>query len=424
MLKKSFGVTVIFGLSTLVQLISQIFITRIFGASKDVDVFLSAVTIPTILVTIIYSTLNNILVPFMGSEKGKMPNVLKLVKNLGGLSILFTLLVIVFSYNISDILFGQRGQDFVSEVSKMMNILMLGIPIAVIATVLGAWHYFQKNVLRFPITQLLGGISNVLIVLFFSRFIGVYSLVLGFIINLFIQIFFIWPKNHKKDYLMEIRILPLVLAWLPLLVGEFFLRSDSILIRTYGAQMPEGALVHLNLVYRIYSLVAGVTTIGLQIVLLSHLVDHIRSGKYNEAERIINKAKISALIITSFIVLFILLIGPFLIKLLFEGGKFTAEDSLQTSRLLPYFVIPALGWGLSGVFFQPLYALKKYNELALINGVGFLIAIVISYFTNLSFGPTQAITNGLIALLFTGIIGSEFLWQYHRKNLKKILYQL
>jgi putative peptidoglycan lipid II flippase len=305
-----------------------------------------------------------------------------------------------------------------------MNILMLGIPIAVIATVSGAWHYFQKNVLRFPITQLLGGISNVLIVLFFSRFIGVYSLVLGFIINLFIQIFFIWPKNHKKDYLMEIRILPLVLAWLPLLVWEFFLRSDSILIRTYGAQMPEGALVHLNLVYRIYSLVAGVTTIGLQIVLLSHLVDHIRSGKYNEAERIINKAKISALIITSIIVLFIVLIGPFLIKLLFEGGKFTAEDSLQTSRLLPYFVIPALGWGLSGVFFQPLYALKKYNELALINGVGFLIAIVISYFTNLSFGPTQAITNGLIALLFTGIIGSEFLWQYHRKNLKKILYQL
>jgi hypothetical protein len=54
MFKKGFAITIIFIISTLVQLVSQIVVTRIFGATLTLDTFLAA-AVP-IVVTVIYGT--------------------------------------------------------------------------------------------------------------------------------------------------------------------------------------------------------------------------------------------------------------------------------------------------------------------------------------------------------------------------------
>ena len=69
MIKKSFFVTFIFGVNILVQLLSQIIITRIFGASFSIDVFLAAVALPTVIVTVIYGTLSDAFLPILGRIK-------------------------------------------------------------------------------------------------------------------------------------------------------------------------------------------------------------------------------------------------------------------------------------------------------------------------------------------------------------------
>ena len=69
MLKKSLTVTIIFAISTFIQLLSQIVVTRIFGAKIDLEIFLAAVAIPTIMVTVIYGTLNEAFLPLYGKKK-------------------------------------------------------------------------------------------------------------------------------------------------------------------------------------------------------------------------------------------------------------------------------------------------------------------------------------------------------------------
>lgn len=99
------------------------------------------------------------------------------------------------------------------------------------------------------------------------------------------------------------------------------------------------------------------------------------------------------------------------------GGKFNTNDAKIINSLLPLFVIPAVGWGISNIFFQPLLALKKTKELAILGVIALALGITTTASATHLFGTLYGISIGLIAMLFGGIIGSEILWQYYKKNL-------
>jgi hypothetical protein len=102
---------------------------------------------------------------------------------------------------------------------------------------------------------------------------------------------------------------------------------------------------------------------------------------------------------------------------LFVGGKFSYADFQKTVSLLPIFVLPGIGWGISSVFFQPLLALKKHLAVGVVS-VFSLAAGWLAAGQALKFGlGIWSITIGLCLLLFGAIVGSEVIWQYHRRKL-------
>ncbi|MDO8497154.1 MAG: lipid II flippase MurJ, partial [bacterium] len=247
--------------------------------------------------------------------------------------------------------------------------------------------------------------------------------VIAFVFNIMIQIFFAIPpvelfKGFSIIKLFNMTyIVPLLWAWIPLIIGSFALRSDTLLIRSLGSHLPSGYLVYLNLISKIFSLSTSVMTIGIQIVLLPHLVEYITAKKYEKAIQNVSKAKLGAVLISLFVTVSLVLVGPFLIKLLFVGGKFTSADADITITLLPLFILPSIGWGINSVFFQPLLALRKQLQLGLLYLMSLVLGWGIGTFITSSIGPLPGITSGLIVMLFTGIIGSEILWQYYKKKL-------
>jgi hypothetical protein len=84
---------------------------------------------------------------------------------------------------------------------------------------------------------------------------------------------------------------------------------------------------------------------------------------------------------------------------------------------LPLFILPAIGWGINSIFFQPLLALKKQFQVGVINVIALVLGWGGGYMVKMYVGPTQGITVGLTILLFSGIIGSEILWQRYKKTL-------
>ena len=430
MIKKSFFVTFIFGVNILVQLLSQIIITRIFGASFSIDVFLAAVALPTVIVTVIYGTLSDAFLPILGRIKDAESRDQYLVSILlifGFIGLILATLLGFFSENIAGTFYAARGAAFVHSVALMMPSLFYAIPLAIVATLMGSYFYTHKKFYRFPIAQAVGNAFNLLLIFLLYKQFGINVLVLGFVLNIFSQILICFPLKAIKDSNVMLDLLSnrdgfasifkLIFAWIPLIISLFAIKSDSLIVRSYASHLPTGYQVYFNLVYKIFSISAGVCTVGIQILLLPHLVDHFAQKDYEKAFSQVSRSKIVGILISALVVFLVIFLSPYVINILFVGGKFNATDAQKTIALLPLFIIPAVGWGISSIFYQPLIALQKVWSLAILNGFALLLAWTSAYYTNIIFGPLFAITCGLIVLLFTGIIGSEILWQYYKKKL-------
>ncbi|MEN9327860.1 MAG: integral rane protein MviN [Candidatus Parcubacteria bacterium] len=422
MLKKGSFITLIFVISTLIQLISQIVVTRIFGANVDLDIFLAAVAVPTILVTVIYGTLNDAFLPLYAGKKSKdesqadgyfMSHLIALTF----LSFIIAALGGFFTHPLSELLYRGRSAAFITEVAIQMSYMLYSVPLSVIATVFGTYFYTHKQFIRFPLAQAIGSAANVGIILLLAPYFGIWALVIAFVANILIQIAFILPAPLFSFQFTRIDIVPLLLAWIPLIIGNIALRSDAVMIRSFGAHMPTGYLVYLNLISKIFALATGVTTIGIQVLLLPHLVEYMNAKEYEKAFKIINKSKLGAVGLSIFITILLMLFSPFIIRILFVGGKFTPHDADISISLLPLFVLPAIGWGVNNIFFQPLLAIRKQWTIACIHITALVCAWITGSLVLSQFGPLPAITSGLLVLLFGGIAGSEILWQYYKKKL-------
>jgi|GEM_PF-970710 len=443
MIKKSAKVTVIFIVNAVTQLFSQIVITRLFGAKIDLDIFLAAVAVPTVAVSTIYSTLNDAFLPLYGEIKVKNRTRARsyFASHLITLTLLFLLIALVMnflSHPISQLLYSNRGTDFVRAVTFQMSYLFYSLPLAIVATLLGTHYYSEKKFYRFPLAQLVGNLTNLLMVILLQPLIGIWSLVFAFVTNIFFQILVILPyagretrplhhlsliinsltlKPFNSLTLKPFNSLTLFLSWFPLIVAYSTFRSETVFVRSLASSLSSGYMVYLNLIMKMFTLTTGVMTIGIQILLLPHLVEYFtQKYQYQKAIQMIKKAKITALGVSLLVSLAVWLTAPFLIDLLFVGGKFSRHDAMIANSLLPLFVIPAVGWGSYGVFFQPLLALKKQVPLAIICilscGLGWLVATAAKSI----FGPLPAIRFGLIVWLGFGIIGTEILWQIYKKK--------
>jgi putative peptidoglycan lipid II flippase len=430
MVKKSIFVSAIFILSTFIQLISQIVVTRLFGAQLELEIFLAAVAIPTIVVTVIYGTLNDVFLPRYSQYKHQHP---ELADNyfsfhllvLSIVSFIFSLLLGFLSLPLSRLFYAGRGELFVQMTASQMAYMFYAFPLSVMAAILGAYFYSHKKFQRFPTAQAVGSLANLLIIILLAKSLGTRALPIAFVWNILIQIFFVIPKLNLKNFKFQTRFARqvsnfklgnLILAWLPLIIGNLALRSDTLLVRSFGSQLPTGNLVYLNLITKIFSLATGVMTIGLQIVLLPHLVDYLMEHKYQLAFKNVRQAKLGAIGISILVTSAIYFLSPFFIKLLFIGGKFTAYDAQQTISLLPFFILPAIGWGINGVFSQPLLALKKTYHLGLINVLALVIAWAAAFFSQKYFGVLTGISVGLTVLFAFIVAGDEILWQYFKKK--------
>lgn len=424
MVKKGTIITGLFAINILLQFLSQLVITRFFGAKLEVEIFLAAVTIPTLLVTVIYSTLNDAFLPLYVEKSSRKTQegdefFLSTLISLVFFSIIALLFLLYFGEFLAYMLFGNKGWYFVKSVSTQMSILMSVVPVAIVATLFGSYYYANKKFVRFPFAQAVGNCISFLTIFFFVPIAGITALTSSFIINIFSQILLLFPKKMFDIKLKSLDITPVLASWLPLIISITALRSDVLITRAFAADLPPGYFVYTNLISRIFSLATGVTTIGIQVLLLPHIVELIQHNEHHKAFKLTSTAKKWAFAISLVVSISLVFIIPFIIKLLFIGGKFNERDANATIALLPYFLIPAIGWGIHSVFYQPLIAIKKNFELCILSIISLVLAWVGGLITKAFFDPLLGITVGLSILLFTGILGSELLWRHYKKNLLK-----
>lgn len=432
MKKSALIITIISGLVTAVQIVGQIVVARLFGARMELDSFVSAVTIPTILTTVIAATLSDAFLPiFKKKQIANEDNANKYFFRVAFIiSIIFLLVTFgidLFSTKILNILFGIRGPAFVIMTDQLMRYMLYTLPFTVIGTFSNAYLYSRKQFFLPSIAYFLGSIVNLVLIIILSSSIGIVSMVIGFIVAIILQFFIVFPYRIRSYILvaiksinaknMKLELPGLFSSWLPLIISTLILRFDAVLARSFSARLPEGYIVYVNLVTKLFAGLVGIMTIGIQTVFFPHLIELIHTKNIKKAVSQVVKAKLYGFILTILTIFVIVFIAPFFMRLFLTGGKFSGKNVDLLISLFPYFIIPAVGWGISQIFFQPIIAIGKQHRLTLVNILAVCLSWMSATYAYKQFGGMTAISVGLIVLVFTGIIGAEIIWQIEKRKL-------
>ncbi len=413
MKKSALFISMIVGVSTLIQILTQIIVTRIFGAKVELDTFLAAVALPTIIVSAIYGTLSDTIIPLIKKEKDEdIPSYIFCTAiYLGLIGLVVSIILSHFSREITVLLYGTEKTSFINQTAFYTFYLIYSIPFALVNTVFGAYLYSRKKFLLFPSVQLVGTILGLCLTIWLAPTLGIVSLVIAFFLSLLIQLPFIFPKVPRISLsFKKAQIGILILSWVPLIISNFAVSNSTLIMRSFSSHLPVGYIVYVNLASKLFAAAVGIMTIGIQTIFLPHLVDLIHSHEVKKIETQVVKAKFAAWVVSLGVIIFIILVAPFFMRLILVGGKFTAPDVEKLIAIFPYFIAPAMGWGISQVYFQPLIALRKQYKLAILNVGAAALGWFVAFYVQSLWGDLYAIMAGLTVLLFTGIIGAEILW--------------
>lgn len=434
MKRSALTITIINGLVTAIQIVGQIVVARLFGAKIELDSFVSAVTIPTILTTVIAATLSDAFLPIL--KKKQIDNEENANKYFFRIAFIISIIILIITFGIDlfstkllTAMFGVRGPAFILMTDTLMKYMIYTLPFTVIGTFSNAYLYSKKQFFLPSIAYFLGSVINLALIIILSPIIGIASMVVGFITAIILQFFLVFPYKissyiltsiksiNKKNIKQEMKFL--FSSWAPLIISNLILGFGAILARYFSARLPEGYIVYVNLVIKLFAGLVGIMTIGIQTVFFPHLVELIHTNNFERAKLQVNKAKLYGFILTIGTVFIIIFIAPFFMRLLLTGGKFSSHNVDLLILLFPYFIIPGVGWGISQIFFQPIIAIGKQHILTLVNVLAVGLSWISATIAYRHFGAMMAISVGLIVLSFTGIIGAEIIWRIESKKLSR-----
>jgi len=434
MKRSALTITIINGLVTAIQIVGQIVVARLFGAKIELDSFVSAVTIPTILTTVIAATLSDAFLPIL--KKKQIDNEENANKYFFRIAFIISIIILIITFGIDlfstkllTAMFGVRGPAFILMTDTLMKYMIYTLPFTVIGTFSNAYLYSKKQFFLPSIAYFLGSVINLTLIIILSPIIGIASMVVGFITAIILQFFLVFPYKissyiltsiksiNKKNIKQEMKFL--FSSWAPLIISNLILGFGAILARYFSARLPEGYIVYVNLVIKLFAGLVGIMTIGIQTVFFPHLVELIHTNNFERAKLQVNKAKLYGFILTIGTVFIIIFIAPFFMRLLLTGGKFSSHNVDLLISLFPYFIIPGVGWGISQIFFQPIIAIGKQHILTLVNVLAVGLSWISATIAYRHFGAMMAISVGLIVLSFTGIIGAEIIWRIESKKLSR-----
>ncbi|MCB1490804.1 MAG: murein biosynthesis integral membrane protein MurJ [Rhodobiaceae bacterium] len=180
----------------------------------------------------------------------------------------------------------------------------------------------------------------------------------------------------------------------------------NIFVGTIIASLKAGAVSFLYYADRLYQLPLGVIGIAIGVVLLPDLARRLRAGDGDKALDSQNRALEYSMLLTLPAAVALAVVPQPIISVLFEHGKFTADDRVATAGALAFFALGLPGFVLIKVFSPGYFAREDTKTPMIFAAVGVAVNIVGS----LVLFPFLAHVGIAIATSLSGWANTGLLW--------------
>lgn len=388
--KVTIGLMIITILSKVLGFCREIVLTSVYGASLISDVYITSMSIPTVLFASVGSALVTTFIPLfheIEKDEGK-ERALEFSNNVFNIVIVISIIITILGFIFARPLLKVFAMSFTGEKLELgirfTRIMIFGVIFIGISNIITAW--LQLNG-KFFISGMIGCPFNICIIIgiIISAQGNIYLLAIGTLVGMVSQFLFQLPFAVKEGYkykfcinINDIYIKKMCSLVIPVFIGVGVNQINVIIDRSLASLFGDGPITILNSANRL-----NLFVLTIFITSISSVIYPMLSKLYNED----NKEKFAEIIYTS-VNSVILLIAPIsigaivlanpVVKIVFERGAFDSEATKYTALALIFYSIGMIGFGLRDVLGKVFYSLQDTKTPMINGGIAVCLNIVLN----------------------------------------------
>ncbi len=292
----------------------------------------------------------------------------------------------IFATPIVKIMVPGYDEQKVAETAYLLRILFPSIIFTAMAyTVVGILQSFGE----FNIPSIISVVSNLIMILYLliagNRF-GLTGVIISMVVAWASQLFVQLPHLKKKGYrfcprlnLRDEGIKEAALLAVPVLISSWVQPLCVVINMALGSSLGDGAVSGLNWANKIYIIVVGVFAYAVTNFIFPKL-SRMSAGEDDNAFIETTRSSVGWIIFMIAYVcsIFIFLSTP-IIKIVFERGEFTSENTMLTANALFFYSFGMIGYAVCEILNKSFYAIRDGKTPMYTSMVGIIINFVAAW---------------------------------------------
>lgn len=283
---------------------------------------------------------------------------------------LITALIAVIGIAFAPILVSFLAPDISAEAKELaVSLTRIMFPMIMFTGIAFSYVGILQSLGEFRLPAIISLISNGVVVfyfLFLNKWFGIYGLSIFFVIGWMVQAFVQIPKAKKLGYVYHPGrdfsspyLRSSLISAVPILISSCTQPICTLINTRFASAIENGrAITDISYANKLYIIVVGVFSFVATNLLFPKLSRASASGDKNDAKSLmVTSSKLLVFIIAPISAGFIVLANPF-IKIMYERGAFTPDDTLLTAEALRCFAVGMIFMALNEVLTKAFFAAK------------------------------------------------------------------
>jgi putative peptidoglycan lipid II flippase len=408
-------------LSRVLGLARELIFAALFGAGRGMDAYITAYRAPNLLRDLFAEGALSVAFVTVFSKLGVEKShaaAWELARKMATLALVFmsfvTLLGIVFAPALIAVLapgFDAGKSAFAVELTRIMFPFILLVSLA--ALVMGMLN--SRNVFGVPalassfynLGSIFGGVTIAWLIdpTFGPR--ALIGMAIGTLLGGFLQLAVQIPSLKKVGFTFHFdfgwrdeQVKRVLWLMLPALVAASAVQVNVMVNSIFASFLGDGAVSWLSYAFRLMQLPLGIFGVAVATVTLPAVSKIAAGGDMAHFRETLAKAIRLALFLTLPATIGLMMMSDEIIGLIYERGRFTAEDTAQTGAALKFYAVGLMGYACIKVLSPAFYALERKWTPMLVSFVSIGLNVLLNWFFTFHFGMGHrglALSTGLAA---------------------------
>lgn len=386
------SVTVIMIASRLLALLSSQIYMSAFGTESDyINIYSYVINIPNIIFTCIGTALSTVVIPLYVGHRalGEKDAAKRFADNIITVSMLLTLLLVIFGIAISPVLIGFTGFAKDAHIkSYATKALMVVMPVMFFYALNFIFQGMLQACGRYKLPAFVSVPSSLVVigyVLFLSDRFGVSGLLIATVIGLSLQAIILIPPMLKEGYryrlYINIKDPDIIKAGkmaIPTLIGVGAYQLNMLFNTTMIARYDQNMVTIINFVQNITIQLVLSFAYSITAVIYPKLTESAAKGDMKEYKDTLSSILKTVSVILIPISLGFISVREPLLNLLVAWGKVGVESLKRAEIFLSLYAIGLIGIGLKEILDRAFYSVKDTKTSAINGFIIMAINIILS----------------------------------------------